>query len=319
MLCALVPIAAAWRTLPTGVLVACLALVLAGGAANRLSALLRPPDLEPVRLAGVPGIRVPPSEAEALPRMVALVQRLVPPGEPVYVAPRRSDLVTLTDPLVHFLVHRPNILRRDALLQARPEEQARIVAALRRARPHAVIRWTRPDLVAAGAQRARAPERIARARRVPGGRLRASRAVRCVRGAGAAVIAVRAGIVVLAIAAIAWLGAGLAATRAQDDLSHLVAVTERPTAAQLVRADALRRDAERWVPGRRASLLEATMRLKGGDAEGAVRLLQDVVRDEPENAEGWLLLARAAGERDPALADRAMARVRALAPEVPPP
>ena len=69
MLCALVPIAAAWRTLPTGVLVACLALaVLAGGAANRLSALLRPPDLEPVRLAGVPGIRVPPSEAEALPR-----------------------------------------------------------------------------------------------------------------------------------------------------------------------------------------------------------------------------------------------------------
>ena len=60
------------------------------------------------------------------------------------------------------------------------------------------------------------------------------------------------------------------------------------------------------------------MRLKGGDAEGAVRLLQDVVRDEPENAEGWLLLARAAGERDPALADRAMARVRALAPEVPP-
>jgi hypothetical protein len=127
------------------VLVACLALVLAGGAANRLSALLQPPDLEPVRLAGVPGIRVPPSEARALPPMVALVQRLVPPGEPVYVAPRRSDLVTLSDPLVHFLVHRPNILRRDVLLQARPAEQARIAAALRRARPRAVIRWLDPS------------------------------------------------------------------------------------------------------------------------------------------------------------------------------
>ena len=67
--------------------------------------------------------------------MVALVQRLVPPGEPVYVAPRRSDLVTLTNPLVHFLVDRPNVLRRDVLLQARPEEQARIVAALQRTRP----------------------------------------------------------------------------------------------------------------------------------------------------------------------------------------
>jgi len=133
------------------------------------------------------------------------------------------------------------------------------------------------------------------------------------------VIVVRAGIVVLAVAAIAWLAAGLAATRAQDELSRLVAVTEDPTAARIARAADLRRDAERWAPGRRASLLEATMRLNGGDAEGAVRLLGDVVRDEPENGEGWLLLARAAAERDPALADRAMARVRVLAPEVPPP
>ena len=83
---------------------------LLAGAANRLSALLLPPDLEPVHLAGVPGIRVPPAEAEALPRMVARVQRLVPPGEPIYVAPRRSDLVTISDPLVHFLVRRPNVL-----------------------------------------------------------------------------------------------------------------------------------------------------------------------------------------------------------------
>ena len=92
----------------------------------------------------MPGIRVPPAEAEALPALVAAVQRAVPEGEPVYVAPRRSDLVTLTNPLLHFLVDRPNVLRRDALLQARPEEQERIVAALERARPEAVIRWLDP-------------------------------------------------------------------------------------------------------------------------------------------------------------------------------
>jgi hypothetical protein len=143
ILCALLPIAAA--SVDRAALVAIpLALVLLAGAANRLSALLLPPDLEPVELAGVPGIRVPPAEADALPALVAAVRRAVPDGEPIYVAPRRSDLVTLTDPLIHFLVDRPNVLRRDALLQARPEEQARIVAALERERPRAVIRWLDP-------------------------------------------------------------------------------------------------------------------------------------------------------------------------------
>ena len=121
-----------------------LALIVLAGAANRLSALLLPPELAPVDLAGVPGIRVPPAEAEALPRMVAHVQRLVPPGEPIYVAPRRSDLVTITNPLIHFLVRRPNIVSRDVSVQALPEEQARTVAALRRRQPRAVVRWTDP-------------------------------------------------------------------------------------------------------------------------------------------------------------------------------
>ena len=132
-------------------------------------------------------------------------------------------------------------------------------------------------------------------------------------------IAVRAAIVVPAAAAIVWLALGVGATRAQDDLAHLVAVTERPTAAQISRAAVLRRDAERSVPGRRPSLLEATLRLKGDDTVGATRLLVGVVRDEPENGEAWLLLAQAARDGDPALSERASARVRELAPEVPPP
>jgi hypothetical protein len=144
--CVLVPVALATRPqrVPAAVLVAGFALLLAGGAANRLSALLLPPDLEPVHLEGVPGIRVPPAEARALPPMAELVQRLVPPGEPIYVAPRRSDLVTLSAPIVHFLTDRPNVLPDDVLLQTRPEEQLRIVAALRRARPEAIVRWTDP-------------------------------------------------------------------------------------------------------------------------------------------------------------------------------
>jgi hypothetical protein len=145
-LCALVPIAVAPdpRTPLVKGAIAALALIALAGAANRVSALALPPDLEPVHLAGVPGIRVPPREAAALPRLAARVQQLVPPGQPIYVAPRRSDLVTLSDPLVHFLVRRPNVLDRDVSLQAKPEEQARIVSALRQARPRAVVRWTDP-------------------------------------------------------------------------------------------------------------------------------------------------------------------------------
>ena len=52
--------------------------------------------------------------------------------------------MTFSNPLLHYLLERPNVLRRDVLLQAKPEEQARIVAALRRETP-VVVRWTAPE------------------------------------------------------------------------------------------------------------------------------------------------------------------------------
>ena len=77
---------------------------------------------------------MPPAEAAALPRHGRARPALVPPGEPIYVAPRRSDLVTISDPLVHFLVRRPNVLSRDVSVQALP---ARAGADRRRAAPRA--------------------------------------------------------------------------------------------------------------------------------------------------------------------------------------
>jgi hypothetical protein len=133
------------------------------------------------------------------------------------------------------------------------------------------------------------------------------------------VIAVRVGIVLIAVVAIAWSTVGLAASRSQDELRELVSGSERPTASQIARADELRRAAERATPGQRAAMMEATLRLKAADRAGAQRVLERTVREEPDNAEAWLLLARATEDRDPALSERAMARVRALAPDVPPP
>jgi hypothetical protein len=128
-------LAALVKPKPVGVVV--LAMLIAVGGANRASALLKPPDLQPFE-----SVRVPPEEAQSLPKLIAKIHALVPnASEPIYVAPLRSDLVTFSNPLLYVLVDRPNALRRDFLLQAKPQEQRRIIAKL----PRVVIRWTNPD------------------------------------------------------------------------------------------------------------------------------------------------------------------------------
>jgi hypothetical protein len=122
-----------------------LGLLLSATAANRLVALLRPPDLRQLDLAVADGVRVEPAEAEALPRVVRLLQAEVPPGEPVYVAPRRSDLARLGNPLLYVLADRPNALDADFPLFARREVHEQVVADLRAARPEVVVRWTDPE------------------------------------------------------------------------------------------------------------------------------------------------------------------------------
>jgi hypothetical protein len=76
--------------------------------------------------------------------VVADVHARVPPGEPIYVAPRRSDLVTYSNSIVYVLAERDNAARRDFGLLTSASEQATIVDELRAARPRVVVRWTDP-------------------------------------------------------------------------------------------------------------------------------------------------------------------------------
>jgi hypothetical protein len=124
--------------------VALLGLLTLHGVANRLSALFLPPDLVPLELPAADGVRAPRGEADALARVVAVVRRRVPLGEPIYVAPRRSDLVRFNNPLVYVLTERDNPLREDFGLQAGARAQASIVARLERVHPRVVVRWTDP-------------------------------------------------------------------------------------------------------------------------------------------------------------------------------
>lgn len=126
------------------VLPALLALLALHGVGNRASALLRPPALAPVDVAVADGVRAPASEARAIEGMVGAVQRRVPPGEPIYSITLRSDLVRINNPMVYVLAERPNALREDFGLNTPAPAQRRLAAALERAAPRVIVRWTDP-------------------------------------------------------------------------------------------------------------------------------------------------------------------------------
>jgi len=124
----------------------------------------------------------------------------------------------------------------------------------------------------------------------------------------------RAVVIVVALAAAAFLATGFTAARAEDALVEL-----QFRAPDVARAETLAERAGRATAGERRVLLLANLRLRSGDAAGASALLQQAVRREPANAEAWLGLSRAARATDPELARRAAQRLRALVPPVPPP
>jgi hypothetical protein len=147
-LCVLLPAVAVWawrerRVVAIGCAVV-FALMLVHGVANRLSALFGPPSMSAVHVDAADGVQAPPAEARALERVVADVQARVPPGEPIYVAPRRSDLVRYSNSIVYVLAERDNATRRDYGLLTGAAAQASIFLRLRAARPRVVVRWTDP-------------------------------------------------------------------------------------------------------------------------------------------------------------------------------
>ena len=147
ILAALLPLAfLATRRIPWLAVLVAATFVLLGlnAVANRVSALVNPPVLAPLHAPTADGVKAPAVEARALSRVVAVVDARVPPGRPIYVAPRRSDLIKLNDPLVYVLADRDNASGEDFGLLAGDAAQGRIVGRLRRARPAVVVRWTDP-------------------------------------------------------------------------------------------------------------------------------------------------------------------------------
>jgi hypothetical protein len=100
-----------------------------------------------LRLPAADGVRVREPTRAPLERAVRHVRRRVPPGEPIYVATRRSDRVTAGHPLFYVLSDRPNPTRYDiqapGVVTTAPV-QREIVRDVKRARPRIVVRWAAP-------------------------------------------------------------------------------------------------------------------------------------------------------------------------------
>ena len=129
---------------------------------------------------------------------------------------------------------------------------------------------------------------------------------------------VRVLLVLLALLAGGWL---VVQERAARSESELEAIAFDPGGAlgpeRVARAEDLLRADRRLNPDRRPDLYEAVVLGRAGRTREAIAVLRRAVAAEPENLEAWALLARAARTEDPALAARARARQRELAPPVP--
>jgi hypothetical protein len=134
---------AAW----TAALVLVLGLIAFQGLDLKRVQLFDPPPLATIDVDVADGVKAPTAEAHALTELSRYVRARVPPGQPVFVANPRFDLVRVGNPLVYVLVGRPNPTRYDVMqpgVVTTAPVQGEIVADLERARPRLVIRWLSP-------------------------------------------------------------------------------------------------------------------------------------------------------------------------------
>jgi predicted Zn-dependent protease len=126
-------------------------------------------------------------------------------------------------------------------------------------------------------------------------------------------VVARVALVVAALAACLWLFAGLRATRLQADADRRIPAAQVDE-AEVERKRELLEDARRFNPDPAPEIREAQLLLFIDRDREAVRLLEDVVRREPENYEAWIGLRQAALRVDPELARTATREALRLNP-----
>jgi predicted Zn-dependent protease len=124
----------------------------------------------------------------------------------------------------------------------------------------------------------------------------------------------RAGIAVVAVLVLAWLGLMESDVRLEAHGTELSAVP-----GNLARADADLRAARRLNPDTGPELTRAFLYVGAGRPADAAAILEGILRREPDNLTAWGALFNVARGRDATAAERALAARRRLDPLRAPP
>jgi hypothetical protein len=124
-----------------------LALIALHGLERRWGQLVHPPALAGVPAPVADGVRTTAADARDLDGLLAAIDRLSCPGDPILVAPPHFDQVTVGDPLLYVLADRTNPTRYDVMqpgIVTTEKVQREMIADLERAQPALVVRWEDP-------------------------------------------------------------------------------------------------------------------------------------------------------------------------------
>jgi hypothetical protein len=126
-------------------LIAALALIALHGLDRKGDQLLHPPPAAAVPGPAGNGVQTTPQDAHTLLQLEQTVDRLTKPGEPIFVANPRHDLVHAGDPLLYVILDRPNATRYDVMqpgVITTAPVQREIIRSLRHTR--VIVRWLDP-------------------------------------------------------------------------------------------------------------------------------------------------------------------------------
>lgn len=127
------------------VLLLILALIAVHGLERRAGQALHPPALAAVPGPAGDGVRTDPAAAQALTGLEREISSITTPGEPIFVANPRFDLVHAGNPLLYVILGHPNPTRYDVMqpgLVTTAPVQREMVASLSNTR--VVVRWLDP-------------------------------------------------------------------------------------------------------------------------------------------------------------------------------
>lgn len=130
-----------------GALLLALTLIALYGLDRRAGQLLHPPALAAVPGPAGDGVETDPADARTLGELERTIGVLTRPGEPIFVANPRFDLVHAGDPLLYVILNHPNPTRYDVMqpgVVTTAPVQHEIVSSLERSHTRVVVRWLDP-------------------------------------------------------------------------------------------------------------------------------------------------------------------------------